>query len=506
MKIMPLRTLSGLLLYCASLIYAASDTYHPDRLQQFYNQFLIEEREELALRGIGQNASYFPPPNPSPPPFKNGKLPIVIVNNSTLPDSSVYILVTGKNFDSGDQFFGSINLNSGSDFGDMSQHIVTDSDNGSTYTVQLSQLPRSTQGRVFYITEEIQSGLVWFSMNNALYMPVTGGQIVQPDPLQPVPGNDNYTTNFDIFELTWDQTNEVYADATAVSFFSIPLYAYLANATTPKSNTGLYQPRSYIMAQAAATLNANSLGAAKAQWNSLFLTSGGNILRYVSTGKGMSVDFFDYKYLDHAASYGFSYIDYLWTGASAYYKEGTRDLVMSVTTTHPPEDAGTYTYTGSAQGDGTFLFTSDMPMKAPDVTFLAPNNTSETLSTSFAIFSAKNLTVAADAPQPTAGSADDAVSKLFEEALIAGLLPLPDGETLSLDYLSQNQSHFYTVNDNLSSQGKSTGPWYDLYSKSLHALGSIYTYGFDEPLWPDVLLKAPYTSTTYIGITIGSVK
>lgn len=504
MKITLPKKILGFSLYCVSVLYAVSETYHPDRLEQFYDEFLIEERDELALRGIGENASYFPPPNPAPPAFKNGLLPVVLVNNSSFPDSSVYVLVTGKNFDSGDQFFGSINTTPGADYGNMSQHVVTDSDNGSTYTVTLSQLPRSPGGRVFYITEEIQSGLIWFSMNNALSMGVTGGQIVQPDPLQPVPGNNNYTTNFDIFEITWDQTNEVYADATAVSFFSIPLYAYLANATTPKANTGLYQPRSYIMSQAGSTLNTYSASTTRSEWGSLFLTSGGTILRYVSPGKSMSINAFDYKYLDNAAAYGFSYLSYLWTGASAYYKDGTRDLIMSVVTTAGPSP-GTHVYTGSAQLDGTFLFTCD-DMGLPDVTFLAPNNTSDTLSTSFAIFSAKNLTVAASAPQPTAGTPDDAVSKLFEEALIASLLPLSDGATLNLAYLTDHKSSYYTVNSNLSPTGQSTGPWYDLYSKSLHALGSIYTYGFDEPLWPDVLLKAPYTSTTYLGITIGNVK
>jgi hypothetical protein len=491
----------------SSLLFAASETYHPDRLEQFYDEFLTEERTILEERGVTSRHNYTPPPNPTAPPFKTGMLPVVLVNNSSLPDSSVYVLVTGENFSSGNQFFGEINLNPGPNYGVMTQHIVSNTDNGSTYTVALSQLPRSSGGRVFYINEQVRSGIIWFSMNNPLSMGVTGGSIVQPDPLQPVAGNSNYTTNFDIFEITWDQSNQVYADATAVSFFSIPLYAFLANATSLSSNTGLYQPRSFILSQAAATINANALTAAsKTQWNNLFLRNGSTILRYISTGKGMSVNFFDFKYLDNAAAYGFSYIDFLWTGVSAYYKSGTRDLVMSVTTTTPPGDAGTYTYTGNVQGDGTFLFTSNDPVHAPNVTFLAPNNTSSTLSTSFAIFSAKNLTVAANATQPTAGSAADAVSKLFEEALIAGLLPLPNGQVLSLSYLTQNRGSFYTINNNLSSTGKATGPWYDIYSKSLHALGSIYTYGFDEPLWPEVLLQAPYTATTYLGITIGNIQ
>jgi hypothetical protein len=138
------------------------------------------------------------------------------------------------------------------------------------------------------------------------------------------------------------------------------------------------------------------------------------------------------------------------------------------------------------------------------VNFLAPTTAGgATLHTSYLIFAAQNLTVAGGAPQPTAGTAADAVSKLFEEAVIAGLVPTTD--TLSLTYLSNNQSNFYKVNSNLSSTGQSTGPWFDVYSKALHGLGSIYTYGFDEPLWPQVLLTGPFVNnSTYIGITIGN--
>ena len=138
----------------------------------------------------------------------------------------------------------------------------------------------------------------------------------------------------------------------------------------------------------------------------------------------------------------------------------------------------------------------------PDVTFPAPaTSPTPTGTTTFDIFSAINFIT----PLPTAGTAADAISKLVQESIIASLIPTTD--TLSLSYLPAHQSSYYTVNSNLSSPGGTTGPWYDLYSKTLHSIGSIYTYGFDEPLWPQVLIGSPFTNgVTYVGITIGSVQ
>ena len=55
--------------------------------------------------------------------------------------------------------------------------------------------------------------------------------------------------------------------------------------------------------------------------------------------------------------------------------------------------------------------------------------------------------------------------------------------------------------------GQASGPWLDLYSKALHGLGAIYTFGFDEPLFPDVqLVSVPLIEgQTYFGLTIGNL-
>lgn len=491
-----------LLFLCKALIATGSFNsetdlqYYLQDADVFYEAFVAEQRTiddsvDLSIGGR-HPLSFTPPPNPPPPAFVSGHLPIVLVNRSGYPDNQVYFLITGKNL-SNTNCWGNINTGSGI----VALQPVQSGDNSSSFMVALSSLPRSSTGRVAYVPQTI-SGLCWFSIGSPLSMGVSSGEIVQPNPTSS--SDPNYHTNYDIFEYDYQQSGspQISCDATAVSFFSIPQYGYLAGATSAASNTGLYQPRSYIMSQIASVFNAMP---AKDQWNKLILNSGGNILRVLSTMKSMSIPAFDSNYLDHSSAYGYSYINDIWDGDSSFYK--TNDCNMSVTVTSP--STATYTYTGSVDADdNTFVFTSSDG--GPTVTFLAPTTSGgPTLHTSYLIFAAQNLTVTGGSSQPTSGTADDAVSKLFEEAIIAGLVPTTN--TLSLSYLANNQSNFYKVNGNLSSSGQMTGPWYDVYSKALHNLGSIYTYGFDEPLWPNVLLTGPFIdNSTYIGITIGNCK
>lgn len=485
---------------CNSLIAAgifSSETelqHYEQDIDVFYETFVAEQRALDDLVGLAKGGrhpdSFSPPPNPPPPAFVAGHLPIVLVNRSGYPDSQVYFLITGKNLSSLN-CWGNINTGSGV----ATLQTVQAGDNSTSFMVPLSSLPRSSTGRVVYVPQTI-SGLFWFSIGSSLSMGVSGGGIVQPSPSSAA--DPNYHTNYDVFEYDFQLSGspQISCDATAVSFFSIPQYGYLAGATSVASNTGLYQPRSYIISQVAAAFQSAPLSS---QWNKLILTSGNTVLRILSTMLSMSIPSFDSNYLDNAAAYGYSYISDVWNGASSFYKTHTCNMTVGVTS----PGTATFNYSGSVNpGTNVFEFTSSDG--GPPVTFLAPTTSGgQTLHTSYLIFAAQNLTVAGGAPQPTAGTADDAVSKLFEEAVIAGLVPTTD--TLSLSYLANNQSNFYKVNGNLHPAGQASGPWFDLYSKALHGLGSIYTYGFDEALWPNVLLSGPFhENSTYIGITIGN--
>jgi hypothetical protein len=328
-------------------------------------------------------------------------------------------------------------------------------------------------------------------MNNKLNMPVSGNSIVQPNFLSS--SDPNYFTNFDIFEVAYTllTTPNIAADATAVSFHSIPLYGFISTPSSTNSHTGLYQPRSFIMSHVA-SIFATSPEAN--QWNALFLKNGSTILRLLSTGKAMSntpTAIFDANYLDNAASYGYSYINDIWSGASSFYR--THTLTMTI------PNGSLDTYTGVINLNNTITLTSSPHGYV--VVFNAPTTLS--ISTSTDIFSGITLVLSDNSP----GAADGVqLYKLFEEAIIAGLVPTAN--TLSNPYLTANQSSYYTVNPNLSAPGSTTGPWYDLYSKALHSLGFIYSFAYDEPLWPQVQIfsNTLQANQTYLGITIGSIQ
>lgn len=488
----------ALLLVCVftTIINADNDTFSRQRLEGFYNGFLCEEKQELADAGLTTSCSdELPPIDPPPPPFVQGYLPIILVNRSGQPDSNIFVVVTGKTTDASSQVFLDINPSTGI----ATLHDVQNGDNAISYSYALSSLPNTSGGHVIYVPQMI-SGIVWFSVQNKLNMPVSGSAIVQPNFTNS--SDPNYYTNFDIFEFTYLQSGspQIAADATAVSFFSIPLYGYLAGATSPSSHTGLFQSRSSIMSQASATLN-TALPAERAQWQNLFLRNGGTILRYLSPGKAMSVPLMDQIYLDNAAAYGYSYLEDIWTGMNAYYKTTGRNNPLNITVTITNPSTATYNYVGHVDTMNNFVFVNGSGPAGPIPTPLPPPSTMSTPATStttYNIFSALEFYPT----KPTAGTVDDAVSKLIQEAIIAGLIPTTN--TLSLTYLANNQGNFYTVNSNLLPAGQASGPWYDLYSKSLHQIGLIYTYGFDEPLWPQVLLGGPFVDNfTYLSITIG---
>jgi len=479
-----------LVVLCLLSLISAAFGSTQSSMEQFYKEFLCNEKRELHQAHLGPNCTFIPfdpdnpnpPPDPLPPPFMPGFLPVVLVNNSGLPDNEVYVVVTGKDETSLTQCFMQI---SGSGVGTLV--IASPGDNATQYSLTLSQLPETEDGRVIYFPH-VASGVIWFSMQKPLDMPVNSPHdIVQPNFLSST--DTNYLTNFDIFEVTYVSTGtNISADATAVSFFSLPLYGYISTpAPNSSHHTGLFQPRSYVMSHAENVLNT---AVEVSQWNNLFLRNGSSILRLVSPGKAISADFFDINYLDDASAYGYSYLSDIWTNGSSFY----RNHPLTLTIPNGTLD----TYTGVINLDNTITFTG--ANFGHTIVLAAPTTTAPT--TSFNIFSGKFFIVSDDSP----GAADGVqLSKLFEEAIVAGIVPTAD--TLSNPYMISNQPNFYNVNPSLSSAGQSTGPWFDLYSKALHSLGFIYSFAFDDAIWPQVqIFSNTLEPTTYIGITIGNVQ
>lgn len=438
------------------------------------------------------------PPAPPPPPVVSPPyLPVVLVNNSGISDDQVYFVARGFNLPQTNP--AAVNINTGTGVGTLVSLNV--GDNAQTYTLKLSQLPSIAAHTYYFYSPQIVSGTIWFSINQSISVPVittaVGPRFVDPNFLSPA--DPYFTTNYAFFEYNYGTDNQVWPDATAVSWFSLPLYGYLSTpSSTSLSNSGLSFSESSIFNRLnqyfESALGANEV----AQWKNLALGA-----RYVSPGKGTTAPAtsttqpFDPNYLDNAASYGYSFLQDIWYGPVSYYRNHT--LTMTLPT------APYRTYTGHVQSDNTFLFTST---DGNTVSFAAPSTTANPTTTQM-ILQGLDMHIT-----DTTSTGDGVqVSKMFQEAIIAGLVPTTD--TLSNSYFSANQSRFYTINANLSPAGKTSGPWYDLYSAALHSYAidtgtplttpTIYTFAYDEPLWPQVLMNASSITTTpetYLGITL----
>lgn len=433
-----------------------------------------------------------PPPNPSKPDYYDeDHLPIVFVNNTGLDPDEINIVFLGKDFTvPASQVF--VEFQTQGEFNCVGERVIAnDTLNGSDFSKKLSEFQQiGSEGAYVAYLPYIQSGIIYFSYFDVLDIPVSAGtnDIVQPSPTNT--GLSNYDIIFDIFEFNFDEnaSGEIFTNATAVSFHSLPIYAYLSTPNVNSlSNTGLYQPRDYIFScveELFSTIPPQVVS--QTQWNNLFLVDGAKNLRIMSPGKAMAEvpPIMDDQYLDNFAAYGFSFLEDIWTGAGSFYR--TNPLQLKIL------DGSFELYTGVINGDNSITFTSSP--SGYTVGFDAPDST-----TTFNIFSGVDMSTTDTSPGSTDGVQ---VSKLFQEAFIAGFLPT----TSIIDENSFSDTNlYYQLNLNLPVAGQNSGPWYDLYSKALHNIGAIYTFAFDEVLWPEVQIVSDsfIPNETYLGITLG---
>jgi hypothetical protein len=495
-------------LFSTTLTADSATTFSAERLNEFYDEFACEEKQLLADDGLTSTCynsggvSQLPDPPPATPPTppgppvpQAGLLPIVIANTSGYPDSEVWVLVQGRQQQvggGGPQAF--IQFPTGMPGTGIGNLVLAapNTNGGTLYSQLLTDFPTNMSGqRVLYLPN-IDSALIFISLVNSLSVPVlASGKIADPAFNNPQDPYGNFMTIWDQVEAAYITTTSpnVNVDATAVSFFSIPLYISLFTAPGIYTSCGLSQTRSQILSYLQSVFATVPPPAEAAQWSGLAIPGGGTVYRVLSPGNAMSAGYFDANYLNNASAYGYSYLADIWTNITSFYQRNPGTLSIEI--------PGGAIYTGTVQGDNSILFTSG----GNTVTFPAPTNGPPyTSSTSYNIFSGLNIfssaTSNADAIQ---------VSKAFEEAIIAGIVPTTSLIHASTLYTLSVFRPYYQINKNLSPRGQSTGPWYSLYSQALHACGLIYTFAYDEPLWPEVLLATPVlTPTTYIGITIGN--
>lgn len=497
--------------------------------ENFYEFYLAEQKDIDASVGLNTPARPLralnpptlpnPPADPPAPASMAGYLPFVIVNNSGIPDNQVYISIIGA------QIIGTtaqtqkmyVTFNPS---GVGSYTFIVGS--GSVPTVALSSINTAMAPHTyaFYIpannggSNGISGARIYVQMKNSTSLiTYSGGALTEPSVLNQ--SLASYSIPFDKYEFAYVPMGspQVAADGTAVDFFCLPLYGFLSTPDTGSPNhSGLYESQSFIMQNVVPYFfnNVCTSAAILAQWNNLFSPTTTSPLRILSPSSAMSVgtsssfpNKFDPNYFDNEAAYGFSFLKYIWYGTRSFYKTNGLYFAIPASNLYPQPTGGFYT--ASIDGSNVMNFSPPFTTEAQSF-FPAPSTANATAPsptngpTSYLIAGALNLnsTFAANLQ-------GNQVSKLFEEAIIAGLLPTPfsTSNPLSNSFLSANSGNYYSNSARLPATAG--GPWYSVYSQALHYCGPIYTFGFDEPLYPNVLMQCTTpTTSTYIGITINS--
>ncbi|HEV7738444.1 MAG TPA: beta-1,3-glucanase family protein, partial [Chlamydiales bacterium] len=433
----------------------------------------------MAESGCSASPPFVPPVHPVGPPVDPsqpiagppGSLPFVIVNNSGIPDDQVFISIIGA------QLIGTVaqpqkiyvTFSAG---GIGAYNDVPSVGSGSVPTIALSSINMHTPGQphtyAFYMpansggSDGISGARIYVQLKDGTsIITYSDGLLTEPSVLNQ--SLASYSIAFDKFEFAYVPAGspQIAADATAVDFFSIPLYGFLS--TPAAQHSGLYQSQSFIMGSPNGVVPSffanKSTGPNKsailAQWNNLFSPNQSHPIRVLSPASAMSVgtsssfpNKFDPNYFDNAAAYGFSLIQYLWSGANAFYKKSGNGLYFQIppSALYPQPAGGVYT--ASINGSNVMNFSPAFTTESQSY-FPAPSTANATAPsptngpTSYLIFAAQNLNATF-----AANLQGNQVSKLFEEAMIAGLLPysFTSSNPLSNAFLTANSSNYYNPN------------------------------------------------------------
>ncbi|MBS0629348.1 MAG: hypothetical protein JSS30_03880 [Verrucomicrobia bacterium] len=528
----------GLQFALISIVYG--NRFDPERVANFNTTYQIQAQHE------GANAQILDAGD------TNGLLPVLIVNNFPSTQGDLYVAVTPASI------VPPLPINPATGI------VGTGGEGTISNSVSVNSLPDASQyisnapkGKILFLNP-VTSGRIYFSLSDT-----ANPQGLQFGPLAPSFTNTsdaNFSVKFDKCEFTYigGGSPNITCNATAVDFFCLPIQLQVldgSNDFAPVSHaSGLSQSRETVLNK----FISNFAGAGESiQWDKLFLPTGAitasTIIRVLSPKNGIAVFGFDANYLTDLS---FDYLDYLWTNVQSFYQNGGGAnklyIQMPIGAGDAPADGSRVYEADFTTAPNTIIFTQVLPSVETDQLILsAPTTTAPT--TTDTLFQALPLYNIADGNNASHPGDVQQLSQLFSEAIISGLLPrnisdmtvplrtVPPGsagntsvnpnngnqndsptDANQMNNLASTYEHinsFYQFNQNLES-GKipltgttaATGPWFDLYGGSIHnlegpATGLVYTYGFDEGMYPQVLIdNQPVTSTTLLQIVVGGTQ
>jgi len=558
MEVLMRRLLMLSLLICSSFLQAQS-TFSTDRLKDFYDEFLCEEKNATAeVHVTGPCTTVLPNSlveacgtirdRPTIAPLAQASstldlIPIVLVNDTGLLDTDVYVCIYGKIVSGcsvsgptiGNFSFVDFGTNPGGPFTATgttpatAQPTVMPFPASTDYSYKFSDIPLTNGQRIVYVPQ-LDSGIILISINSTITLTVNANSIATPNP--GLAADPAYNEIYGGLEFTFYPNNcppppsavlnALTIDFTCVDYFGIPLYINLFTenplARLPKNRpSGIYQSRAYTLCALrnafASALNPASL----TQWSGLEQKLGMTTLRIISPGNAMAqaVPSFDVTYLDNAASYDYSWANDVWTGADAYYTKNILTITTNDGTSYNGKVvSGVFTFVSSKDTFGVPWSNVSSPPTTTAIFNVAsffPNMTySAQGSGSSCIIGAGGCTVPGDALTRATE-----ITQYLSAVIPAGMVPGKVNLLTPSSFPRNVIPSYYTPNSNLTSPGTTTGPWYDLYSLGLHGNADItgnavYAYAYDDYLYKNVKVNqqvAPsqlaIDSSTYITIVVG---
>ncbi|MBS0621033.1 MAG: hypothetical protein JSS61_06205 [Verrucomicrobia bacterium] len=479
-------------------------------------------------------------------------MPLVIVNNTGLPSSSLYFIGKGNALDDSSVSFLQPNTITGVC---TLASSATNNSADPTISLPLSSLPQiGMSGNVSYLfIPQFISGRCFISVNDPLLMKTsytvtpTGTVYTADDPSTTSTQDPNYYTLYQNFEFTLDDTYTLFTNFSNVDYFSLPTtlgsYTFPTGNSYPTPVVGLTNvgypstlARSAILSGIQTTLSNLDASVPTKQWPNLSIPfyvnpyTGGSPLTYLRilaakgsiglqsgykfSGANPAQAFFNSNYLQDTVSgptAGKSYMQELLT----YYSTNQMQILLAYAPPMVPQVQATYLMrTDIGNLELTLLSTTPPgdPSPPSKMTVFVPKLTTELLLSGGGWISAGALT-ASGGTQAT-GFMDE-LSKGLSTLFTAGFLPPPNTLTQPIQiqegYFTPYRSQYFNNPASFSAHG----PWYNLYDKAIHPLliqtsgfGLGYAYDYDDLLdLAGVLIFNVNTDPNqpYIILTLGPI-
>ncbi len=539
------------------LFASAQAQSFPDKgvLNDFYDEFVCEEKNVTSEVGVTNACSELPPvpppgppppapPQPAPPPPPApmaGFLPIILINNS---GREAFFTMFGTEV---------VRENCGADlcpcnpvgqtfvnFGEQPGVFTPVGSLGGaaaptgidpTFSKKFTYSLAINEQLTVYVPAQVQGGEIMFSIDDPIDLFVSNNNIAVPNPSDT--GDPAFCQIYGQFEFTLLPTgcqdpsnpvaplNQLSIDVTNVDYFGIPIqYSLLSLEQSVRITAGVFFSRANVFQSLRNAFDTAFL-ATQARWESLFLTSAlapcstpGKTLRVLSPGESMfgrpSSPLFDINYFDNEASYGYSWAENVWKGGPGGEGFFQTNKLTIVTTKS--------SFVGQVNSSGEFIFSNN---NKETYTIPWQKSADITEATSASIFNVSTnfpgmTYISAPGQTPvTIGPDTEEITKILSSAIIAGVIPGRTNKLTGSGPLPSLINTYYLPNGSLPNNGATFGPWFDLYSVGIIGAGLnltgniVYAYPYDDYLYAqssrlkDVAPSlAKIASDTYLTITI----